>query len=495
MLLILMEEPSATALLLLIGGLLLTISVLASRWAIRRGIPLALLFLIIGMLAGSDGIGGLVFDDFSLTFRVGTVALVLILFDGGLNTPFRYIRNSIFPASVLATLGVVLTAGLVAAAAALTGLLSWPQAILLGAVVSSTDAAAVFSVLRGSGLNLRKRTSNTLELESGLNDPMAVILTIAAASAVANDVFIGWTTALQALVQLTVGSIVGIAAGFACRGILTHARFISAGLYPVLTVALAMLTFAVPSLMWGSGFLAVYIAAVIIGNGSVPHQSMLRRVHDALAWFSQVCLFLLMGLLVNPMELVQVGWWGLFMALFLAVIARPLAVFLCLLPFGYNWRETSFLGWVGLRGAVPILLATIPVMHGVPNAYFIFNIVFFIVVINAIIPGMTVGWLTHRLGLQIFAPPTPSAVLEIDALESFNKEVRSFFIHEVASVVGTRIVDIPFPDEASALMIVRGADLITPKGNTMILAGDHVYVLCQESDIPLLRLMMGTPEE
>ncbi|TVR14186.1 MAG: potassium/proton antiporter [Planctomycetota bacterium] len=490
-----MNEPSATALLLLIGGLLLTISVLASRWAVRRGVPLALLFLLIGMLAGRDGIGGLTFDDYSLTFRVGTVALVLILFDGGLNTPFRFIRSSILPASVLATVGVVLTAGLVATAAALSGLLSWPHAILLGAVVSSTDAAAVFSVLRGSNLNLRKRTSNTLELESGLNDPMAVILTIAAATAVANDVFIGWTTAVHAFIQLAVGAAAGIAAGFTCRSILAHARFISAGLYPVLTVALAMLTFAIPSLMWGSGFLAVYIAAVIIGNGAVPHQSMLRRVHDALAWFSQVGLFLLMGLLVNPRELLEVGWWGLFLALFLAIIARPVAVWLCLLPFKYTWRETTFLGWVGLRGAVPILLATIPVMHGVPHSHFIFNIVFFIVVINAILPGMTVGWFTHRLGLKAFAPPTPSAVLEIDALESFSKQVRSFFIHDVAPVVGTRIADIPFPDDTSALMIVRGSDLITPKGATIILAGDHVYVLCQERDITLLQLMMGTPEE
>lgn len=490
-----LTEPTTTAILLFAGGLLLAISVLASRIATRGGIPLALLFLVIGMVAGSDGIGGIVFNDFSLTFRVGTVALILILFDGGLNTSFRSIRSSIAPSSVLATLGVVLTAGAVACAAALTGMLPWNQAILLGAVVSSTDAAAVFSVLRSSGLNLRKRTGNTLELESGANDPMAVILTMAAASAVASDSHIGIGAAFEALVQLAVGLGLGIAFGYGCAALLRRVRFISGGLYPVLTIALALLTFAVPSLMWGSGFLAVYVAAVIIGNQEVPHHSSLRRVHDALAWFSQVSLFLLMGLLVTPSELLRIGWWGLFIALFLAIVARPLAVWICLLPFRFRARDTVFLGWVGLRGAVPILLATIPVMQGVPNAHTIFNIVFFIVVINAIIPGMTVGWLTKRLGLQVDAPPTPGAVLEIDTLYTLSKDVQSFFIQAVSPVAGTCIRDIPFPEDASALMIVRGQDMITPKGHTELIPGDHMYVLCSKEDLAFLQLIMGTPEE
>lgn len=490
-----MLEPTTTAVILFMGGLLLTVSVLASRLAMRGGIPFALLFLVIGMLAGADGFGGIVFDDYNLTFRVGTVALILILFDGGLNTPFRSIRHSIGPSSILATVGVVLTAGLVAAAAALSGMLPWNQAMLLGAVVSSTDAAAVFSGLRNSGLNLRKRTGNTLELESGANDPMAVILTMACALAVANDSYIGWEAAWQAIVQLAVGLGLGIAAGYGCSWLLLRARFISGGLYPVLTVALAMLTFAVPTLLWGSGFLAVYVAAVIIGNQSIPHRSALRRVHDALAWFAQVGLFLLMGLLVNPSELLRVGWWGLFIALFLAVVARPLAVWLCLLPFRFPARDVTFLGWVGLRGAVPILLATIPVMQGVPNADLIFNIVFFIVVINAILPGMTVSWLTRRLGLQVDGPPPPGAVLEIDTLYTLSKDVQSFFIQEVSPVAGTRIRDIPFPDDASALMIVRGQDLITPKGHTELIPGDHVYVLTRPEDLAFLQLLMGNPEE
>ena len=489
------SEPTSTAIILFTGGLLLAVSVLASRFATRTGIPLALLFLIIGMIAGSDDFGGIDFSDYELAFRVGTVALILILFDGGLNTPIRSIKQSIAPASVLATFGVLLTAILVALAAYLSGMLPWNQAMLLGAVVSSTDAAAVFSVLRSSGLHLSKRTGNTLELESGANDPIAVILTMSAATAVANGSYMGFGAAIQAILQLGIGLGLGLVAGHAGAAILNYARFLSGGLYPVLTVALALLTFAVPSLMWGSGFLAVYVAAVIIGNKELPHQSSLRRVHDAVAWFAQVGLFLLMGLLVNPAELIKVGWSGLLIALFLAFIARPVAVLLSLIPFDFKASDRIFLSWVGLRGAVPILLATIPVMQDVPNAETIFNIVFFIVVINAIIPGMTVSWVTKRLGLQINAPPQPGAVLEIDTLHHLKKDVVSFYIHDVSPVADTHIKDIPFPDDASALMIVRDADMITAKGNTIVKPGDHMYVLCSKEDQAYLRLIMGSPEE
>lgn len=487
-------EPTTTALFLLACGALLGLSAIASRLATRTGVPLALLFLIIGMLAGSDGLLGISFDDFGATFRIGTVALVLILFDGGLNTSMSAIRRSLLPASLLASVGVILTALGVAVVARLLGL-SWGEGLLLGAVVSSTDAAAVFSVLRGSGLSLRKRTATTLELESGVNDPMAVILTMACAAALLEDRSLGFELLGQILVQLSVGLAAGIGLGHGCRWLLGRVRFISAGLYPVLTVSLAMLAFALPTLLWGSGFLAVYLAAAIIGNNHVPHSVALRRVHDALAWFSQVSLFLLMGLLATPSRLIDVAGTGLLVALALALVVRPLAVALCLLPLRTGLRDTGYIGWVGLRGAVPILLATIPVMQGVPGAERIFDIVFFIVVVNALLPGMSVGWLTKRLRLQSGAPPPSQAVLEIDALHHLNKDVRSFFIREESPVAETRITDIPWPDDCSALVVVRGADLITPRGRTVLLAGDHVYLLCTDADREMLQLMFGDPEE
>jgi cell volume regulation protein A len=487
-------EPTATAIVLLVGGLLLGASALSSRLASGSGVPLALIFLVIGMLAGSEGLGGIAFEDYHFTYRAGTMALVLILFDGGLNTPFTSLRRSLKPAAVLATLGVVLTALLMALMAVAFGM-PWNIALLLGAVVSSTDAAAVFGVLRGSGISLRKRTGTTLELESGLNDPMAVILTMACTMAVANDSPLGWGVLGQTLVQLVVGTAGGLALGYGSRWLLERVRFITAGLYPVLSTALALLAFAVPSLMAGSGFLAVYVAAVIIGNAHVPHARSMRRVHDTLAWFSQVTLFLLMGLLAFPSRLLEVAGTGLCLALFLAVVARPLAVVCCLLPFRYNLRDTGYIAWVGLRGAVPILLATFPIMHQVPGAERIFDLVFFIVVINAILPGMTVKWLTSRLGLEAPTPPPPPAVLEVDAHHRLDKHLLSFFIREQSPVAHTAIADIPFPEEAMAMVVVRGTRLIPPKGRTVLEPGDHVFVLFDERDRALLHLLFGSPEE
>jgi potassium/hydrogen antiporter len=488
-------EPNATAVLLAAFGALLLTSVLFSRASERLSIPVALIFLAIGMLAGSEGLGRIQFEDYAFSFRLGTVALVLILFDGGLNTSLDSIRSVARPAGVLATFGVLGTAGLVAFGAHAFGI-EWPQALLLGAIVSSTDAAAVFAVLRGSGLHLKRRVGTTLEVESGVNDPMAVILTFAMTQQLLTpgetDV---WRIARDVVVQLVVGGGLGLAVGYGGRLLLTHIRLPVGGLYPALTLAIACIAFSVPTLLHGSGFLAVYVAAVIVGNSALPFRPGLLRVHDALAWLSQIVMFLVLGLLVFPSRLSEVAGVGLALAIFAAVVARPVVIALCLAPFrAYRRRDVAYVSWVGLRGAVPIILAIFPVLAAAPGATRIFDIVFFIVVVNALIPGATVPWVTRRLGLESGDPPAPRAVLEIESMQPLEGELLSYYIDDALAVAGVALRDLPFPEGASAVLVVRDRQLLAPKGDTVLMTGDHIYVFGRPGDLPLLHLMFGRPE-
>jgi cell volume regulation protein A len=489
-----MTEFNFTAVLFAVFGVLLVTSVALSRGLERAGVPVALLFLLLGMLGGSEGIGGIWFDDHQLAFRVGTLALVLILFDGGLNTKVAAIRRSIRPAIVLATVGVLLTAGLVALAGRLVGL-TWPESMLLGAIVSSTDAATVFAVLRGSRLALQKRVGTTLELESGLNDPMAVLLTIGVTSALAGGDGLGIELLWQVPLQLVVGAAVGGVMGFVGQGLLTRLKVTAGGLFPVATLGLAMLAFGAATAAQGSGFLAVYVAAVVIGNSEIPYRASLARIHDAIAWLSQVAMFVMLGLLVFPSRLVPVAGAGLAVALLLAFVARPLAVFLCLLPFRYPWRETTYIGWVGLRGAVPIVLATYPVLAGVEGATKVFDVVFFVVVVNALVPGATVRHATRLLKLEDPSKPPPAAVLEVASTTMLRGELMSFRIGDDLVVCDAAISDVPFPDGASIALVVRGDELLAARGSTVLREGDHVYVFCRRGDRGLISLLFGRPEE
>lgn len=399
------HEPFATAFVCLVVALLLGISVLASRASRWLSVPIVLIFLVIGMVAGSEGIGGIAFENYRLAFQAGTAALVLILFDGGLNTKRSVVTEAFWPAVVLASAGVVATAAAVAGIAHVLGL-PWNVALLLGAVVSSTDAATVFSVLRGSGLRLHPRVGAVLEMESGANDPAAVILTlILTQRLLAPEQALGWFLLREVIQQIGVGCLAGFAVGYGGRWLLARVPLPASGLYPVLTLSFALLSFGASTLLGGSGFLSVYIAGILIGNGEYPHRSWILFVHDALAWLSQIAMFLMLGLLVFPSRLVPVAGIGLTIALVLALIIRPAVVAACLAGFRYRAREATYLGWVGLRGAVPVVLSTFPVLMGAPGAERLFNIVFFIVVVNAIIPGATVPWVTRRLGVERHATP------------------------------------------------------------------------------------------
>jgi potassium/hydrogen antiporter len=487
------SAPLDLAFALLALGSLIAIAALVTR-ASRPSVPVALLFLGVGMLAGSEGLGRIAFDDHVLAYQIGTIALVLILFDGGLSTRFAHVRPYLGPAMALATVGVVVTAGGVAVMAHALGL-GWTPAILLGAIVSPTDAAAVFSVLRGSGIHLQHRVGTKIELESGLNDPMAVLLTAAM-----TEVARGQSYELASLtsllwhvpMELAIGAAVGFGVALVGRGALRHMPPAVAGLIPVVTTATAAISYGGATVLHGSGLLAVYVAGLVFGaHDALPDRAGVRRIHDFLAWTGQVGVFLTLGLLVYPSELLAVAPVAVAIALTLLLLARPLAVAVCLLPWRFPVREAGYISWVGLRGAVPIVLATFPVMFGVAGAVQIFHLVFFVVVLGVVLQGATVPALTRRLGLQEVGPPPPTAAIAITSRRPLATRIVTFHVDERAAVAHCTLAEIPFPDQAAVAMVVRGNELLAGRGPLRLLPGDHVSVLCRPEDEPALVLWFG----
>ncbi|MEW6296302.1 MAG: potassium/proton antiporter [Thermodesulfobacteriota bacterium] len=483
-------EPLSTALLLTALAGLLILSGLASRLSQHLGVPALLIFLLLGIAAGSEGIGGIPFADYALAFRLGTIALVLILFDGGLNTSADVFRRAAAPAGVLATVTVVLTALFVAGAGVLLGL-SPPIAILVGAVVSSTDAAAVFAMLRGSGIQLKEKTGAVLEVESGLNDPMAVFLTFVATEVILGAQTFGLHTLWLLLLQGAVGLLGGVGCGFGGRVLLRAVHLPAAGLYVVLTVAIAFAAFGITTLLNGSGFLAVYLAAMTLAAKPLPYRAGIRRVHDGLAWLSQVLMFLLLGLLVFPSRLWPLAPEGVILAAALAGVARPLAVLLTLLPFPFSWRERGFLAWVGLRGAVPIILATYPLLRGVPAGEQIFHLVFFIVLINSVVPGATVAWAARRYHFAEPMMTVPPASVELVSLRDYPGDFVWYFVTRALAVCDALIRELPLPEGCVVILIVRGDTVVAARGATRLRDGDHVCVFVLPEHRPLVDLLFG----
>ena len=486
-------DLTAGPILMTAAGVLLLAAVLLSPVSQRLGVPIMLVFLAVGMLAGEEGPGGIPFEDYGLWFDLGTLALVLILFDGGLNTSLATVRRAARPALVLATFGVVVTAGLTAAGGLLLGL-DPAVAVLVGCVVSSTDAAAVFSVLRGGGIRLRARTAALLEVESGLNDPMAMLLTVVGTEALLAGHAPGVATVGFFVSQLAFGLLGGLCVGGLGRFILHHARLPAAGLFPAVTVALALIAFGLPSLVNGSGLLSVYVAGVLIGDGRMPYRAWALRVHDALAWLAQLAMFLMLGLLVFPSALVPIADEALEIAVALALVARPLAVLLSLLPFRFATRERLFVSWVGLRCAVPIILATYPVLRGVPHGTEIFNVVFFVVLTNAIVQGGSVAWLARRWRLAGRATIPPPASIELVSRQEYGGTFHWLYVYAGTAVAGAQVRDLPLPKECLLTLVLRGDLVIPPHGGTRLEVGDHVCVLSTHEHSALLSLMFANPE-
>ena len=470
--------------LLLICGLLLVISILASVLSNRLGAPILLTFLIIGMLAGTDGIIGLDFDDPDMAFFIGSTALVIILFDGGMRTNPQRFRVALWPAISLATVGVALTCTLVACAAVVWFGLPWPAALLIGAILSSTDAAAVFGIFQSQGLQIKERVGATLEIESGTNDPMAVILTLTMTAAVASGRFDVWYLMLADVIwQLVGGLLFGWLGG---RLFIIAARKLplSFTFFPLLAVASAVLVFATTATLQGSGFLAVYLMGFVIGNARLPQLVHILHVQDGLAWLAQITMFLILGLLVTPSHLLEYLPVALGIAFALIFVARPIAVLISLLPFSFPWREQLFMSWVGLRGAVPIILALFPWLSGVEQQELYFDIAFVVVMVSLLIQGWTIAPLARWLNLEVPKRPQPQQRMPLSSVASKEAlEVWLYRIDKDSPACDHSWSELKLTAPATFVGLVRDGEWMQPETKPVVEEGDDLLVAATARDI------------
>ncbi len=463
--------------LILLAGLLLLLGIASSKVSARLGLPVLVLFLLVGMLAGEEGIGGIAFENYPLAHGIGTVALAIILFDGGLGTPVASIRRVWPPALLLATAGVLATAVMTGLAAMWILQLPLLEGLLLGSIVGSTDAAAVFAILRHGGITLPKRLAATLEVESASNDPMAIFLTIGCIELFLGRMAFGPALLGLFVLQMGVGAAVGLAMGGLAVWVVNRINLEAAGLYPVLVTAFGLLTFGLAAWLGGSGFLAAYLAGIVIGNSRLVFQRGIRLYHDATAWLAQIVMFVVLGLLSFPSRLIAVGPQGLLIGVVLILVARPVAVSLIAPWFRFNRRELLFLSWVGLKGAVPITLATFPLLAELPQASLLFDVVFFVVVLSALVQGWTLPWVARGLGLERPAPPASPVSLEIHSLHDVDGEVVEYTVAPDSRAAGRLVSELALPEGAVIAMIVRHQQVIPPHGKTRIEPGDHVILV------------------
>ncbi len=463
--------------IILLAAILIIFGILSSKLSARLGLPVLVLFLMVGMLAGEDGPGGIVFDNAQIAHALGSLALAIILFDGGLQTPMSSIKQVWKPASVLATLGVLVTSAVTGVAAAYILDVSLFYGLLIGAIVGSTDAAAVFSLLRNAGIHINPRLKSTLEIESATNDPMAIFLTVGLLEVMVKGLEPGTGLLMLFIQQMGIGSVVGLAGGWLSVRIINRIHLTTSGLYPVMVAALGLLAFGVAANLGGSGFLAIFIAGVVIGNSRFVFQRSTFLFHDGLAWLGQIIMFVFLGLLINPSSLLDVWLEGLLIAVVLTLVARPLSVVPVMKLFGFNAREMTLVSWVGLRGSVPIILAIYPLIYGLPGASLIFSVVFFVVLISATVQGSTLPWVARTLGLTEPPPVTPAATLEITALGDVDADIVEYQLGDNSRASGRRLSQMALPDGTVVAMITRGNEVIPPRGSTLLHAGDHLFIV------------------
>jgi len=461
--------------LILIGGLLLGAGIAAAMVADRVRVPGLILFLGLGMLVGSDGPGGVHFDDVELTRTLGTIGIVLILFEGGLSAGWDEIRPVLKPAISLAIVGTVLTAAIAAVAAGLLFDLGTLESLIVGAAIAATDSAAIFAVLRGS--TLRRRVARTLEGESGLNDPVAVLLVTGFISLLEDPGYGIEDMVLGFAGELVIGAAVGALVGIGARWAFVRLDFPTPGLYPVASIAAAALAFGLADISHGSGFLAVYLTGLTLGTGIVPAQRTVTAFHQGLSWVAQISLFFLLGLLVFPSQLADVALQGTALALALIFVARPIATLVATLVERYRFRERVMLSWAGLRGAVPIWLATLPVIAGVEGSGLLFNDIFFVVVISTLLQGFTFEPLAQRLGLTTGEAALPEPVVETGMIQELGGDVLAIRIAPGDAADGRMVKELGLPRQALVSVIVRDGQAVLPRGSTVIAGGDELHVL------------------
>ncbi len=463
----------------LVAGLLFFLSLVAGTLSERIRVPALILFLAIGMFAGVDGPGGLVFDDFENTNTIGTVALAFILFSGGFQTQWRDIRPIVTQGVVLSTLGVFLTAILMAVPIALLPPFDCKDAFLLGAIVSSTDAAAVFSILRTQKVGLRGSLKPLLEFESGSNDPMAVFLTLAALNWMRSPDVPLAQMAVKFVVQMAAGGLIGLLMGHCACWLIQRLRVENEALYPVWGISIVLATFGLSETVYGNGYLAVYVCGIVMAEGDFLYKNSLQRFHEGFAWLMQIAMFLVLGLLVNPRELmrVRVISVGLLISGCLMFIARPVAVFVCTSLSRLSFREKLFVSWTGLRGAVPIILATYPLTEGHDDARYIFNLIFFVVLTSVLLQGKTLAKAAKWLKLDTSVRATRSYPLAFDRTPGTgSEETREIDILSDAAVVGHTVGELKFPEGVTILLINRGSKFLIPKGGTRLEANDTLLL-------------------
>ncbi len=473
---------AAIDILLLIGAILIIISILISRLFRNSGLPTMLLFIIVGMLAGSEGIGGIYFDNTLLAQSIGIIALVLILFSGGLDTKWTESKSVFKPAVLLATVGVIITAVITAVCVMLIFNTSFLWGLLVGSIISSTDAAAVFSVLRSGNLELKGKLKPLLELESGSNDPMAVFLTVATIELLLSPGGTFLHMVYIFFVQISLGIALGFSGGKVMAYLINKLNFFYEGIYPIFALSLALLIYSLTAVIGGSGFLAIYIAGIILGNVGFVHKKSLIRFFDGLSWLSHIAMFLTLGLLVFPSGLIPIIGVGFILSAVLIFIARPLSVFITFIPFKFNFKEKAFTSWIGLRGAVPIILATFPLIAGVANARLIFYLVFFIVLTSALIQGWSINFVSKLLNLSKPIPKKISIPLEFTSDIKDDTELVEIIVPYNSKTDGKQIVDLNFPGDSRIVLVIREDKNIIPAGGTILKGGDTLLFLVNKND-------------
>ena len=484
--------PLLTAALIAIPALLI-VSVILSKGASRFGIPALSVFLVIGIIVGKEGVGGFAFTNYALAQTLGILALIFILHAGGLGTPIDDVRSVRASAFVLSTAGVVVATVLVGAFAVRFLQFDWLHGLLLGATIASTDVAAVFTVLRSRRISLQSRIRPLLELESALNDPMAVFLSVGLLQMLASGSRASfWSLVPMFVKQMTLGTLAGVAAGNGIRWTLNRVNLEYEGLYPVLSVALVVGTYGVTDFVGGSGFLAVYVSGIVLGNDDYVNKRSLTLFHDGLAWLMQIVMFLTMGLLVLPSEVSAVVQAGVALSAFLVFVARPISVLACLTPFRYPLREQLMVSWAGLRGAVPIVLATYPLIAGVSGARTIFNLVFFVVFISVLLQGATIPSVSRWLKVAAPLSRRFRYPIEYNPTPDEKNQLVEVPVPAGSAAIGKPLVDLGLPIGALVVLIRRDDQVHVPRGSTQIEPNDVLLVLAERDVLDRTRAIVNT---